>query len=203
VTLESDTDAFCEGLDLGSLAAGDIDPAAALGLFTDLLDTIEATPRPIIALVNGPARGGGVGLAAAADLVLAAPHATFGLPEALFGLIPAMIFPVLARRVGHARARWLALSAVTLTAQEARHFGLVDELADDLEAALGRHAHRFQRMDPRALGAVKSIAAVHGATPAGYREHAAARFHQLVASPETRKRIQRFLAGETPWPEGE
>jgi enoyl-CoA hydratase/carnithine racemase len=203
VTLESDTEAFCEGLDLSALAAGDVDPTAAIGRFADLLDTMEAAPRPIIALVNGPARGGGVGLAAAADFVLAAPHATFGLPEAIFGLIPAMVFPVLARRVGHARARWLALSAVTLTAREAWRLGLVDEVADDLETALRRHVHRLQRLDLRALGAVKSIAVAHVAAPADYRGYATARFQQLVASPETRERIRRFLAGETPWPEGE
>lgn len=202
VTLESDGESFCDGMDLAALAAPDVDPAAALHRFADLLEALETTPRPVIALVHGAARGGGVGLAAAADVVIAAPEATFGLPEVLFGLIPAVVFPVLARRVGHARARRLALSASTLTAHEARAVGLVDEVADDLEVAFRVHARRFDRLDRRALAGVKSIAAAHASGAEGYRHEAFARFRELAASPETRDRIDRFLAGETPWPDG-
>jgi len=201
VVLEGGGDAFCEGLDLSALAERDIEATAALGRFADLLDAIERTPRPVVALVDGAAMGGGVGLAAAADLVLAGPRATFGLPEALFGLIPAMVFPVLARRIGHARSRWLALSARTLTAEEAWRIGLVDEVADDLEAALDRHARRLERLDPRAMAAIKRIAALHASTIAAYRESAAALFHELLERPEARERIARFLEGRTPWPD--
>jgi enoyl-CoA hydratase/carnithine racemase len=203
VTLESDGEVFCDGMDLGGLDGRDVDAAAALHRFAELLDAVEGTPRPVVALVHGAARGGGVGLAAAADVVLATPAATFGLPEVLFGLIPAVVFPVLARRVGHARARRLALSASTLTAHEARAIGLVDEVADDLEVALGVHARRFDRLDRRALAGVKSIAAAWASGSGGYRRDAVARFGELLASPETRDRIGRFLAGETPWPDGD
>lgn len=201
VTLEGDSGAFCEGLDLSSLSGTDIESSAALASFADLLRAIEEAPRPVIAMVDGPALGGGVGLAAAADLVLASPHATFALPETLFGLIPAMVFPPLARRVGHTRARWLALSAARVSAREACRLGLVDEVADDLEGALGRHAHRLQRLDPRALAATKSIAVAYDSGPARYRDEAAARFQELLASPETRDRIDRYLSGDTPWPD--
>jgi polyketide biosynthesis enoyl-CoA hydratase PksH len=199
VTLEGVGEAFCEGLDMELLADG-VDSTTALEQFADLLHAIEATPRPVIALVNGPAWGGGVGLAAAADLVLASPRATFGLPEVLFGLVPAMVFPVLVRRVGHARARWLALSAATLTAGEAHRLGLVDELTDDLEGALARHSRRLERLDPRAMAAVKSMAVAHASSRAGYREHAVGAFQHLAASAQTRERIDRFLNGQTPWP---
>jgi 3-carboxymethyl-3-hydroxy-acyl-[acp] dehydratase len=200
VTLENGADSFCEGLDLGMLAETETDIAASLERFADLLDTIEAVPRPVVALVNGPAMGGGVGLAAAADLVIASPRATFGLPECLFGLIPAMVFPVLARRVGHTRSRWLALSARTLTADEAVRIGLVDELAEDPDAALDRHARRFERLDPGAMAAVKSLAATWASGQSGYRQTAAQRFAELLKRPETRDRIARFLDGDTPWP---
>ena len=203
VTLEGDGGVFCEGFDLTLLAqpaAGDIG-VTVLERFGALLDAIAATPRPVIALVDGPAMGGGVGLAAAADLVVATPRATFGLPEALFGLVPAMVFPVLARRVGAPQARWLALGAASLSASDAWRLGLVDELADDLETTLRRHLQRLSRMDPRAVAAVKAMAAAHDAAPASYRAHAAASFRRLRASDETRERINRFMAGDTPWPE--
>lgn len=199
VTLEGTEEAFCEGLDLGLLADG-VDSVSALQRYADLLQAIETAPRPVIALVDGPACGGGVGVAAAADFVLASPKASFGLPEVLFGLIPAMVFPVLVRRVGQARARGLALSAATLTAQEAHRVGLVDELTDDLEGALARHTRHYERLDARAMAAVKAMAMAHRIGPADYQRHAADAFQHLAASLQTRERIDRFLNGQTPWP---
>ncbi|HUF12445.1 MAG TPA: enoyl-CoA hydratase/isomerase family protein [Longimicrobiales bacterium] len=202
VTLESEGQAFCEGMDLGALTALGADAAAALETYAMLLRAIERTPRPVVALVNGPAMGGGVGLLAAADIVIASPRATFALPEALFGIIPATVFPLVARRVGPARARWLALTGIAIPAEEAWRIGLVDELSDDPEAALARHARRWDRMDARALAEVKALSAAYNATPRDYHETAGLRFRQLLESPETRRRIDRFLSGKTPWPEG-
>jgi enoyl-CoA hydratase/carnithine racemase len=202
VTLESDGDVFCEGMDLGELVATGGDVAGTLACFAALLRALGSTPRPVIALVGGPAVGGGVGLAAAADIVLATPRATFGLPEALFGLTPATVFPVIARRVGPPRARWLALGAETISAAEAWRLGLVDELADDLEAALARYARRFDRLAPSALAEVKEMSMLHEAAPADYQARATAGFARLLASADTCSRIERFLAGETPWPDG-
>ena len=204
VTLEGEGDAFCEGLDLSALARcpeGDAPGGATLALdrFAALLQTIERTPRPVIAVVDGPALGGGVGLAAAADMVLATPRATFGLPETLMGLIPAMVFPALARRVGAACARWLALGAAVLPAADAWRIGLVDEVTDAPDRTLARHVRRLERMDPRALASVKALVAEYHSTPAPYWTDAAAHFSRLLASPETRTRLARFAAGHTPW----
>lgn len=202
ITLEGAA-VFCEGLDLAMLVATDAGDRVTplLERFGALLDGVAATPRPVIALVDGPARGGGVGLAAAADLVIATQRAVFSLPEALFGLVPAMVFPVLARRIGAPRARWLAISGASLTASDALRLGLVDELTDDLPGTLRRHLRRLSQMDPRAVAAVKAMAVAHDATPDAYRAHAAASFHRLSVSDESRVRIARFLAGDTPWPE--
>jgi enoyl-CoA hydratase/carnithine racemase len=206
VTLEGGPAGFCTGLDLDALAAQAeaLRPGATgarLGRYATLLDAIERGPRPVIALVDGPVAGGGIGIAAAADLVLATPRSTFALPEALLGLIPAMAFPVLARRVGVPRARWLALGAATLSAAEALRIGLVDQVTDDLEAALEPYARRLLRMDRRALAEVKRLAADHHG-PAGVdRADAVARFERLLGSRETRDRLARFASGETPWPE--
>ncbi len=201
VTLESDGDAFCEGMDLGELATADGDVTGTLDRFAALLHALGSTPRPVIAIVGGPAMGGGVGLAAAADIVLATPHATFGLSEALFGLVPAMVFPVIARRLGPARARWLALSATTISAADALRLGLVDELVDDLETALARYARRFERIAPSAVAEMKALSALHEAAPAEYHARATAGFARLLGSAGTSDRIERFLSGETPWPD--
>lgn len=203
VTLEGDRDAFCEGMDFSQLVRRDDDVAAVLDRFRALLHALSTTARPVIALVGGPAMGGGVGLAAAADLVLATPHATFGLPEVVFGLVPAMVLPFVARRVGPSRARWLAMNAATITAAEALRLGLVDEVVDDLEAGLARHARRLSHLDRRAVGEAKALATEYENALDGYYTRATAVFTRLLTSGDARDRIGRFLAGDTPWADAE
>jgi enoyl-CoA hydratase/carnithine racemase len=197
LVLEGGAGVFCEG--------GALDDAeeARPRRFAALLAALERDPRPVVALVDGPALGAGAGLAAAADVVVATRRATFGLPETLLGLIPAMVFPALARRIGIPRARRLALGAEPLSADEAFRIGLVDEVCDELEGALLRHARRLARMDPQAVAAFKALLADHFPLPPAYEEAAAARLGELLARPETQARIRRFLAGHAPWPDEE
>jgi len=197
VTLEGGAGSFCEG---GALPPGPADEQDGPVRFGALLAAIERTPRPVVALVDGAALGAGVGLAAAADLVLASPRARFGLPETLLGLIPAVVFPVLARRIGAPRARLLALGHRPLSAEEARDWGLVDEVTDDLQEALRRHRRRFVRMGSLAVATLKALVADHYGAPPGYTEQAAARFVDLLGGTEARDRTRRMAAGETPWP---
>jgi enoyl-CoA hydratase/carnithine racemase len=197
VVLEGADGVFCEGGALDD--AGEARPRR----FAALLAALERDPRPVVALVDGPALGAGAGLAAAADVVIASRRATFGLPETLLGLIPAMVFPALARRIGIPRARRLALGAEPLSADEAFRVGLVDEVSDDLQAALARHARRLVRMDAHAVATFKALLADHFPMPAAYEEEAAARLGELLARPETRARIRRFLSGHAPWPDEE
>ena len=137
-TFEGTAGVFCEG--------GALDPAATAEprpeLFAALLRAIEAAPVVVLAVVDGPALGAGAGIAAAADVVIATPRARFGLPETVMGLVPAMVFPVLARRLGVARARRLALGAAPLTAEEALAQGLADEVGP------GRRGRRGARPPP-------------------------------------------------------
>jgi enoyl-CoA hydratase/carnithine racemase len=195
LVLEGGGGVFCEG---GAL--GDAEEARPRR-FAALLSALERNPRPVLALVDGPALGAGAGLAAAADVVIATPRATFGLPETLLGLIPAMVFPSLARRIGISRARRLALGGEPLSADEAFRVGLVDEVSDDPETALARHARRLARMDPHAVATFKILLADHFPMPPAYEEQAAARLGELLARPETQARIRRFLSGHAPWPE--
>jgi enoyl-CoA hydratase/carnithine racemase len=206
VILEGAEGTFCMGLDPVALAqlaptGREREDRGTLDRFAVLLRAIERGSRPVIALVDGPALGGGLGLAAAADLVLATPRATFGLPETLLGLVPGVVFPVVARRIGVPRARWMALGGVTLGARDAQQVGLVDELTDDLEATLARFLDRLVRMDTRATAAVKQLASILDTTPAGYHDEAVRTFMNLAGSDQTRARLGRFAAGSAPWQE--
>ncbi len=84
---------FCRGMDLAAATDGAIERGARA--YASVLGALRSAPRPTVALVEGEALGGGVGLLAACDLVIASTSATFALPEALYGLVPAMVVPVL------------------------------------------------------------------------------------------------------------
>lgn len=202
LVLEGEGADFCAGLDLDDVDA-DEDAAAGVRELAAWLRELDRAPFVVVAVVRGRALGGGLGLAAVADVVLADESASFGLPEALVGLIPAVVFPYVARRVGVARARALALTARPLGAAEALRVGLVDELASDLDASLRRLRARLERADASALAAIKSlVSSCHEVDPAHERS-AFAHFDAQLARPTTKARLARFRDGSAPWETGE
>lgn len=204
VTIEGTAGAFCQGLPLEAIAPLlDTAPEAtlreALDQYAALIEAIGRCARPVFALVDGPAFGGGLGVAAAADVVLATRRAVFGLPESLIGLIPVFAFGPVAARVGVARARLLAMGGPTVNADTALRIGLVDEVVDDLEAATARYASRLARMDARSISAVKRLVADADQCGAGYAPAARLEVLKLGATSETRARLGRLVAGDAPW----
>ena len=103
-----------------------------------MLRSIYDCPKPTIALVNGPAIGGGVGLVAAADIAIAAESAFFALTEVRVGLIPAVISPFVVRAINPRHARRFFLTGERFDSMKARELGLVHMVAMDaqLEATL-------------------------------------------------------------------
>lgn len=209
IVVQSQGGTFCMGLDPGLLVAdagtAPVGPRAGVMLerFGRLLRAIEGAARPVIAIVDGPAAGGGVALAASADVVIATGRATFALPETLLGIVPALAFPVLARRIGGPRARWMAISGVTVDANDAVRLGIADVVVADPEVVLGRYLQRLVRLDARSITAVKMLASVHGAEDANYGSIALRTFERLLESAETQARLRRFATGLAPWLEDE
>jgi enoyl-CoA hydratase/carnithine racemase len=200
------TEDFCTGLDLGlGAGGGERDVAerlrAGVEALAACLVAIDAASTVVVAAVRGRALGGGLGLAAVADVVIAEPSARFGLPEALLGLLPAAVFPFVARRVGVARARALFLTGATWSADEAQRAGLVDEVCDDLERGVARTTTRLLRADYEAVAAMKRLVARHFGAPLDYTQDAVAAFTERAACPETHARIVRFQDGLAPWRE--
>jgi len=151
-------------------------------LFAALADL----PKPVVARVHGAARGGGVGLLAAADVVVASNAASFAFTEVRLGIIPAIIGPFVIARVGPARARRLFLTAETFDAEQAAAWGLVDHAVPDeeLDATVTTVCADLVRGGPGALAEVKKLV------------------HAIVASPPERvadltaERIARIRAGD-------
>jgi len=116
-------------------------------------------PKPVVARVRGAARGGGVGLVAAADVVVAANEASFAFTEVRLGIIPAMISPFVLARIGAARARRLFLTAETFDAEQAEAWGLVDHAVpdEDVDATVVAVCKDLVRGGPTALAETKRL----------------------------------------------
>ena len=124
--------AFCGGADLKVLreiAAQSVEQARQDSQnLMNFFRRIYEFPKPVIAAVNGPAMGGGCGLASVCDIVLAAEDAVFGYTEARVGFIPALVAVFLVRICGEKKARELLFTARVFSAQEAREIGLVNHV---------------------------------------------------------------------------
>jgi methylglutaconyl-CoA hydratase len=151
--------AFCAGMDLAEMQATSQEPDALARWhddakdYRDLVETMLRFPKPLVAAVQGPALAGGLGLVLACDIVLAAPEATFGLPEPKRGLVAAVVAPLMAFRIGGGRAAQLLLTAQTIASDEAHRIGLVHELVkrDQLWPRGQELAGVFAQCAPEAL----------------------------------------------------
>ena len=125
VVLTGEGKTFCAGGDFGQMQSGDGDGSAPRGDYADLLLRLWRYEKPIIAKVNGPALGGGLGLVAASTLAVAADSARLGTPEIDVGLFPMMIMAVLSRLMPRRRLVEMMLLGQKLTAREAQEAGIV------------------------------------------------------------------------------
>jgi methylglutaconyl-CoA hydratase len=165
VILTGHGDDFSSGTDLHELRGSMDDESPQQFWFADanqqrtVLTTMLQFPKPIIAAVNGPALGAGLGLVAACDLVVAAPQARFGFPEPQRGLTAGVAIPLIAFRLGAGQAGQLLLRGHTIDVHEAHRIGLVHQIVDfDLLWAQGREwANEIARSSPVALAITKRV----------------------------------------------
>jgi methylglutaconyl-CoA hydratase len=128
---------------------------------------LQLFPRPTIALIQGGCFGGGVGIAAACDVAVAAEDAAFALSEVRWGITPAPIVPLLVERIGARQAGRLALTGERFDAAMALGIGLVHELcpAAALEEAGARFVEHFLMAGPEAVAVTKNLIAKSADTP--------------------------------------
>jgi len=158
-------------------------------------------PKPVVARVHGAARGGGVGLVAAADVVVAVNGATFAFTEVRLGIIPAMISPFVVARLGAARARRLFLTAETFDAEQAETWGLVDHAVpeEDLDRTVAAVCQDLMRGGPTALAETKRLVRALAATaPADVTQLTADWIARLRAGDEGQEGMSAFLEKRPP-----
>lgn len=208
VVLQGSGGSFCAGGSLGGFAqsigqalpAGETDPLIAMNAgFGNLLNALCALPQMLLVAVNGPAMGGGLGLVCCGDFVLATPSAMFATPEVTLGIVPAQIAPFVHRRLGDRLARQLLLSGKKYSAQQALALGLVDQVADDLPAALAQQIAVLRRAAPAAVAHTKALLHMLNQAPAqDLTAQAAIKFAASLRSAEAAEGLAAFAGKRKP-----
>jgi len=161
VVLAGDGPSFCAGADV-EWQRSSIDLSFeqnvddALRLYR-MMAAVDSCAAPLVARVQGYALGGGSGLAACADVVVAAPDATFGFTEVRLGIIPAVISPFVLAKIGEGAARRFFLTGERFDAETALRVGLVHEVADELDAAVERVVGEILKSGPQATREAKRL----------------------------------------------
>jgi methylglutaconyl-CoA hydratase len=199
--------AFCAGADLTWMSKmvaysreDNERDAMAMSAMFDALDTL---PIPLIGRVHGAALGGGTGLAAVCDIVVAAEDAVFGFTEAKLGILPAVISPFAVRKIGISAARELFLTAARFSATRAQQLGLVHAVTSqaELDPAVDAYVRELLTSGPEAIaGAKRMIAAVAGQPPAAVAQMTAETIARHRVSDEGQGGMRAFLEKRpAPW----
>ena len=170
--------------------------------FAAMLGRIDACPKPTLARIQGAALGGGVGLACACDIAIAADNASFAISEAKFGILPAVIGPYLTNAVGKRQSRRLALTMSRVRAAEALSLGLVQQVTglDDLDNAVDACLQELLAGGPNAQREIKALFAQLRVGPVtdDVRELTAQTISRVRGSDEAREGFDAFLGKRPP-----
>jgi len=176
VLLAGDGESFSAGADVdwmrNSIELSYEENVADARRLRKMLETIDSCPAPVVTRVHGHALGGGCGLVACSDIVIAAPDTQFAFSEVKLGIIPAVISPYALAKIGASAARRYFVTGERFDAATALRIGLVHEVAADLDAAVSaivaelrtagpeaaRHAKKLVLERPDGLGTERRIA---------------------------------------------
>ncbi|HEY0845631.1 MAG TPA: enoyl-CoA hydratase/isomerase family protein [Noviherbaspirillum sp.] len=206
VVLAANGPAYCAGADLNWMKkmAGYTheENRADAAQLADMLRTIYTCPKPVVAKIQGDCYAGGMGLAAACDIAIAAESANFCLSEVKLGLIPATISPYVIKSMGENAARRYFLTAERFSAQEALRIGFVHQVvsADALDAATADIVKALVANSPNAVKEAKRL--VHDVAGKPLSEaliaDTAQRIADIRSSDEGKEGVRSFLEKRKP-----
>jgi methylglutaconyl-CoA hydratase len=162
---------------------------------------LDSIPVPLIARVQGAALGGGAGLAAVCDVVVAAEDAVFGFTEVVLGILPAMISPYVVSKIGLSAAREFCLNGARFPAARAKEIGLVHDVVapERLDLTVDRHVQQFRKAAPSAVAATKRLVReVAGRKPADVMAITVDAIARQRVSPEGQDGLRAFLEKRPP-----
>ncbi|MDP8904972.1 MAG: enoyl-CoA hydratase-related protein [Chloroflexota bacterium] len=197
---------FCAGADAGWMRASlglsrDQNEQDAM-VMAEMFDAIDRCPVPVIARVHGACLGGGMGLCAVSDLVIAESGTRFGFTETRLGILPAVISPFVIAKIGESHARALFPGGRRFDATRALRIGLVHEVvegSDALDRAVDTAVEDILAAGPTAARAAKSIVReVRGLPHESTRWHTARKIATQRASAEGQEGLRAFLDKREP-----
>ncbi|MEV0650876.1 enoyl-CoA hydratase-related protein [Phytomonospora sp. NPDC050363] len=159
ILLDHEGTVFCSGADLTETAAAREAGQVPAAMLTEVLAALWESPKPVVARVGGPARAGGLGLIAAADLAVCRTDSTFAFSEVRLGVIPAVISATVLRRLSPRAAAELYLTGETFDGYRAAHVGLVTRAVppSDLDNAIAGYVGALVKGAPGALAGAKAL----------------------------------------------
>lgn len=205
VTLTGRGKSFCAGADLHWMKKM-IDFSYEENLkdsyqVSQCMHLLYTLPMPTIARVNGAAIGGGMGLVAASDVVIAQEDAVFSLSEVKLGLVPACISPYVIKRAGESKCREFFLSGERISASKALSAGLINQAVplSELDKTVQKWTERFLKNGPEALSVCKELLEkVPGMSLEQAKEYTAEVISKLRISKEGQEGMKAFLEKRKP-----
>jgi methylglutaconyl-CoA hydratase len=205
IVLTGEGNSFCAGADLNYMKhtvnyTFEENFADSMKI-ADVMELIHTIRKPTVARVNGYAIGGGAGLMAANDIVIASKEAVISLSEVKIGLVPACISPYVIMRAGPGACREFFLTGERMKAKKACRLGLVNEVVDDdeLDESIGKVAKRLKSSGPEALRVCKELLDnVSGMPLAEAKEYTAKVIAEVRVSDEGQEGMSSFLEKRKP-----
>jgi polyketide biosynthesis enoyl-CoA hydratase PksH len=202
VVIKGNKDFFCSGMDFKEAlldSEKENERAFATG-YCHLLKRLATIAKTTISVCEGKVLAGGVGIAAASDIVIASSGAIFSLSEIIWGLLPANVLPYLIRRSGFQSAYFMTLTTNKITAQEAKQIHLVDVLSDEPFRELNKLNRRLAHIHPETLGKMKSYFRQLWLINEEMEELAINTLVELKSDPFVQKNIKNYVEnGKFPW----
>ena len=161
-----------------------------------LYHRLNTLPFPLVGKMHGAALGGGTGLAAVCDVVVAERACLFGFTEVKLGILPGVISPYVVAKIGQSAAREFFLTGARFSAERAREIGLVHQVVDapGMDAAIGAYINEFLSAGPAAIAASKAIIPrVADATDEAITTMTAEAIADMRVSPEGQEGLRAFL----------
>ena len=210
ITLRGSKGAFCAGADLKDfknnfvLKTPSFEEVKNMNINAGILyRELAQIPKIVVALVDGPAHAGGLGMVCCADIVTVTQAAKFSLSETAIGLTPAQISPYLIKRLGIKTASKLMLTGMEFGAKEALHIGLADELVSsekELDTFKNRIISDTKKVAPRATAATKQIISFsRDATLKELSAFAADKFAECMLGEEAKEGLLAFSEKRKPY----
>jgi len=196
---------FCAGADLTwmskMVAYTHEENARDARAMARMFEALDRLPIPLVGRIHGAALGGGAGLAAVCDIVVAAEDAAFAFTEVKLGIVPAVISPFVIAKIGRSAARELFLTGARFSAARAREIGLVHAVSGEpeLDRVIAKYVNDLVTSAPEAVAAAKQLIAEVATRPAtSATEYTIDAIVERRVSPEGQEGMTAFLGKRSP-----